>query len=426
MTPALLGLAFLLGLLLALAVSWLGPLRRARLERNALQAEVAGLKEERARLQAERDALARQVGWREQAEGHLRDLIRATAQEALQGNAQAFLREAQARLDALAQALQGNLGTHREQVKALVDPLREDLERLNRQVQDLERRREGTYQSLGERLDLLLEAYHRLQDTTASLNSALKASPTVRGRWGEIQLRRVVELAGLLPYVEFREQVSTDEGRPDLVVHLPNGGVLPVDAKVPLQGYLDALDRPDPEAQREALRNYAKDLRRQVRELARRAYWKQFPGSPEMVVMFVPLEACLASALEHAPDLLEEALQSRVLLATPITLIAILLGVADLWKQHRVQENAREVARLAQEFHHRVRTFLKHLEGVRNALDRAVSAYNEAVDSLESQVLPTGRRLRHLGVSGEDLPSPPPIERAVRPLPPYQEAEDGR
>jgi DNA recombination protein RmuC len=297
-------------------------------------------------------------------------------------------------------------------------PLRDCLERVEGRLRDLENARVGAYSALREQVELFHTGCQELTEQTAALAGAL-SGPQARGRWGELQLRRVVELAGLAERCDFDEQVHVDcpDGvfRPDLVVRLPGGRSVVVDAKVSLTAYLEAAECTGDTQRRERLRAHARRLRAHVDELADKQYWARVAGSPEFVVLFLPGEAFLAPALEHDPDLLEHAMTSRVLIATPTTLIAMLRTVAWGWQQESLTTHAREVFELGRELYGRLSTMGEHVDRLGRSLSRAVSDYNAATASLETRVLVSARRLHHLGVVSEDLPAPRGISVAARP-----------
>jgi DNA recombination protein RmuC len=301
-----------------------------------------------------------------------------------------------------------------------VAPLREELGKLDKQVRELEAKREGAYSSLGSQL----EGLHKLQDSlrqqTTTLAQALKA-PTVRGRWGEVHLRRLVELSGMARHVDFSEQESTESGRPDMVIRLPEKGVVPVDAQVPLDAFLRAMDAQDEDARRQLLAEHAKAFRGRIRELSQRAYWEQFERVPEVVVMFVPVEASLSAAFQSDRELFEYAFQQKVLVTSPIALFALLRSVAFGWQQQQVAENAEQIAAHGKTLYERVMTFVGHLSGVGKSLEASVRKYNDAVGSLDTRVLPAARKLKELGVGGADAEAPNVVD-----LQPRLPASDGR
>jgi DNA recombination protein RmuC len=310
--------------------------------------------------------------------------------------------------------------TARDELSNVVAPLREELGKLDKQVRELEAKREGAYSSLGSQL----EGLHKLQDSlrqqTTTLAQALKA-PTVRGRWGEVHLRRLVELSGMARHVDFSEQESTESGRPDMVIRLPEKGVVPVDAKVPLDAFLRAMDAQDEDARRQLLAEHARAFRGRIRELSQRAYWEQFERVPEVVVMFVPVEASLSAAFQSDRELFEYAFQQKVLVTSPIALFALLRSVAFGWQQQQVAENAEQIAAHGKTLYERVMTFVGHLSGVGKSLEASVRKYNDAVGSLDTRVLPAARKLKELGVGGADAEAPNVVD-----LQPRLPASDGR
>jgi len=311
------------------------------------------------------------------------------------------------------------LDSGRAEVAGVVAPLRECLGRVEGRLRELELARVGAYAALTEQVEMTRAASEALTAETAALVNVLRA-PQGRGRWGELQLRRVVELAGMQVRCDFDEQVAVDgaEGslRPDLVVRLAGGRNVVVDAKVPLAAYLEASTAVGEAARRDRLRAHARHLRQHVDALAGKEYWAAVAGSAEFVVLFIPGEAFLAPALEHDPQLLEHAMVRRVLIATPTTLIALLRTVAWGWQQESLTEHAREVFDLGRELYARLATMGEHMDRLGRSLARAVGDFNAAAGSLESRVLVSARRFHALGIVAEDLPPPGPVEVAPRPL----------
>jgi DNA recombination protein RmuC len=341
------------------------------------------------------------------SEARLRASMQQFASTALRDNAEVFLTLAR---EAFGREQATIAGTWRERelaFQALVDPIRSALEKTESQVAAMERERREAFTGLRTQIETLAQGNSALQRETGNLVTALRR-PEVRGRWGELTLRRVVELAGL----------SAAMLRPDLVVSLPEGRRLVVDAKTPLEGYLDAIDAPTEELRALALARHAQQVEARVRELAAKAYWTQFQPSPEFVVLFLPGDQFLSTALAERPELLERALASGVIVATPSTLIALLKAVAYGWRQAAVAENAAVIRDLGQELHKRLSSFVAHLARAGRSLGAAVDAYNSALGSLERQVLPGARRFTELGAAtGEPIASPEPIERLVRAAP---------
>lgn len=303
--------------------------------------------------------------------------------------------------------------TARDELTGVIAPLKEELAKLDKQVRELEAKREGAYSSLGAQLQGLHNLQDSLRQQTTTLAQALK-SPTVRGRWGEIHLRRLVELSGMGRHVDFSEQESTDSGRPDMVIRLPEKGIVPVDSKVPLDAYLRAMEVEDEDARRLLLAEHARAFRGRIRELAQRAYWEQFERIPEIVVMFVPVEASLSAAFQADRDLFEYAFQNKVLVTSPIALFALLRAVAFGWQQQQVAENAEQIAAQGKSLYERIATFVGHVSGVGKSLEASVKKYNDAVGSLDARVLPAARRLRELGVGSAEIEAPEPVETQPR------------
>ena len=373
-----------------------GQLRELRDASQRVQVQAA-------ELAKEREADAAKLRWVEAAEERLREVFQALASRSLQDNTEGFLKHAREQMGRLLTEVRGDWGTHKEELRNLVEPLGKNVHELDRQVQQMEQKREGAYQGIQEQLRQL-----------GPLVQALRAAPDARGRWGELQLRRVVEMADLVAHVDFEEQAATSEGRPDMIVHLPNQGILPVDSKTPMLAWLKALEDGDGALRDGRLEEHAAAIRRRIRELGQKRYWEQFDRAPEVVVMFVANDACLSAAFEKAPDLLEYAMQQKVLPTTPVTLLALLKTVAYGWQQHKVAENAREIAEQGRVLHDRLGKFVEHFQRAGSGLDSAVRAYNDAVGSLDSRLLPAARRLKEMGAASADVPVPPAVDQALR------------
>ena len=348
---------------------------------------------------------------------------------ALAKNNEQFLTLADTRFKEARTAAQGDLDQRQQAIARLLDPLSETLARYERGLQDMELERRGAYEGLSEKVAQLHLGHEQLRKETRNLVTALR-SPQTRGRWGEVQLRRVAEMAGMLPHCDFNEQVSatSDEGRlrPDMIVHMPGGGEIVVDAKVPLDAFLQLLDADDDETRAVCQAKHARQLRTHVDQLAKKEYWKQFERSPQMVVAFIPGDQLLAAAFESDPALQEYAMANSVLLTTPVTLIALLRTVALGWQQETLAESAREVQKLGAELYDRLRVMTGHMQTLQRSLTSSVEAYNKAVGSFESRVLVSARKFPGLGVVGGDGPTIAelsPIETAPRHL---QAVEIGR
>lgn len=398
-----------LGILLGLAAGVPVGRGQAR-ERNAALA---------ATLQAERRAAAERVGALQGEQARLAEQFRALSAEALSANNAQFLDLAEARLREAQVRAGGDLDQRSQAVAGLVAPLDDTLRRVEARLQELETARVGAYAALTEQVAANRAAAVELTAETAALVSALRA-PQARGRWGELQLRRVVELAGMEARCDFDEQVGLTlvDGlvRPDLVVRLAGGRSVVVDSKVTLAAYLEAAGSADSAFREERLRAHARHLRGHVDALAAKEYWTALPNTPEFVVLFVPGEAFLAPALERDAGLLEHAMARRVIIATPTTLVAMLRTVAWSWQQESLTESAREVFSLGRELYSRLATMGEHLDRLGRSLGRAVTDYNAATGSLESRVLVTARKLHGLGVVADELPILHGLDQGPRPL----------
>ena len=297
-------------------------------------------------------------------------------------------------LDSFVNLIKTDWSRQRSEMEVLVKPLEETLREMGRYIREIEIKREGAYRGLQEQIKNLVEASLKLQDTTKGLLETIKP-PTVRGRWGEVQLRRVVELAGMVEHVDFSQQVSSGDVRPDMVVHLPGGGIILVDAKTPFD-----WDMKEPSSQL---------IRRRIKELSKKEYWRYFKNSPEFVVMFLPLEAPLIKAFEEDRELLDFALSNKVLIATPVTLLALLKAVSYGWQQYKLSEDIKTVAELGKNLYERLVKFSEHMERLKRAVENLVKSYNDALSSLKNRVIPAARKLGKLS-GKEGLKEPEEIE----------------
>jgi DNA recombination protein RmuC len=353
-------------------------------------------------------------------EARLQASVQALASRALSDNADMFLKLARESFAREQVSIEGSWRQREQALQTLVDPIRSALQKTEAQVESLERERREAFAVLRTQIETLAQSQSTLQRETQNLVTALRR-PEVRGRWGEMTLRRIVELAGLSEHCDFLEQPSVmgPAGmlRPDLLVRMPEGRQLVVDAKTPLDAYLDAIDAASEERRTQALARHAAQVEARVRELATKAYWEQFEHSPEFAVLFLPGDQFLSSALAHRPELLENAIRGGVIIATPSTLIALLKTVAYGWRQAAVADNAALIRDLGQQLHRRLCTFTDHLSKAGRSLGSAVEAYNSAVGSLERQVLPGARKFTDLGAAtGEPIAAAQPIEHLVREL----------
>ena len=397
-----------------------------------LTGEVAAARERQAELTTtiakERSAHAEKLALLEQAQAALADSFKALSAEALRSNNQSFLDLAKETLAIFQEQAKGDLDKRQAAISEIVAPVRQSLEKMDGQIQEMERTRAGAYEGLKQQVLSLLETQTQLRAETGNLVRALR-TPAARGRWGEIQLRRVCEMAGMLDHCDFFEQASVDKTgtertgldagklRPDLIVRLPGGKTIVVDAKTPLEGYLDGIQGDD-DARRDGLSRHARHVRDHMKQLGAKAYWDQFDDTPEFVVLFLPGENFFSAALEHDPTLIEAGIDHRVILATPTTLIALLRAVAYGWRQERLADNAREISGLGAELYKRLCDLGGHMERLGHQLEKAVGCYNGAVGSLEARVLVSARRFRdlHVAPEGAEIPLLEPLDHAPRHL----------
>ena len=385
-------------------------LSSARLECGRLEAE----------LEAARLISAEKIVLVQSAESRLREAFSALSSEALKHNSEAFLQLARASLGEFQRTASVDLDGRQKAIETIVAPLKESLTKVDAKLQEVERGRASGDAQLSEQLRSLAQAQHVLFTETSRLSRAMR-SPNIRGQWGELQLRRVLENAGMIAgsHYEVKESVVGEEGRltPDVVVKLPGGKNVVVDSKVPLTAYLDAAECEDDGARDAKMREHARQVREHVARLASKAYWTHFQPAPDIVVMFVPGEALLNAALQHDPALLEFSMGRGVMLASPLTLIALLRAVAYGWQQETVAKNAQEISELGRSLYERIAKLAEHFENVGKSLARSVEAYNSAVGTLESRVLVTARRLRDKGVTApEEFPEVQTIDHTPRPL----------
>ena len=435
----------MIGLLLGGVMAWLALRSRtaslqAQLwlrekELSAVKADLARLLEDqralvesRARLESalesERKTSTEKIELLTKSSDHaaedLQNAFKALAADALKSNNSSFLQIAQETLKRFQSEAKGDLEAKQKAVADLVAPVRESLSKVDAQIQQMEKERMDAYGGLRQQVESLIVSQKELQSETGNLVRALR-TPNVRGRWGEIQLRRVVEIAGMLPYCDFAEQetITSESGRlrPDLVVKLPGGKRVVVDAKTPLQAFLDAFETTDEDARRACLANHARQVRDHINTLAGKKYWEQFESTPEFVVMFLPGETFFSAALEQDTGLIEHGVLNKVIPASPTTLIALLKAINYGWNQEKLARNAYEISVLGKELHERLRKLAGHITGVGTNLDRAVEAYNQAVGSLENRVLVSARKFAELGASvAENIPELQPIETTARAL----------
>ena len=419
------GVVLLVGVLVGAAACWLVLAARhraaaaeaARAAGDAtitLRADTAAA---RAALRAEREAAAERERLLTRRDSELTQAFRALSADALAANNEQFVALAEGRIKEAAAALAGDAAVRDKAVGALLDPVSAALQRVEGQLREVERERQSAYVGLREQVEAMRSSSELLQHETKSLVNALRA-PQVRGRWGELQLERVVQLAGMVEHCDFSTQVTAvgDDGavRPDMVVHLAGGKSIVVDAKVPFAAYLEAVESRDPDTHADRLAAHARQLRAHVDALSAKGYWAAFEPTPEFVVLFVPGDPLLEAALQADPALLEHAFGRNVVVATPTTLIALLRTVAYGWRQEALARNAAAVHQLGKELHSRLATMGTHVAKLGRSLDGAVDSYNKTVSSLEARVLVTARRLTELKVADDELAAPATVERSPR------------
>ena len=404
---------------LALAAGWLLGRRRV----HALELELVEARAEIASNEARAEEREQAL---ELAAMRLRAGFDAAAAEALRGNSEVFLQLARQALAQQQQSAERDLGEREQAVASLLAPVREALQRTHEQIARIEKERAETFGALRASLEGVALGQQALQRETRNLVTALRR-PEVRGQWGELTLRRLAELAGMVEHCDFAEQVHVagEDGalRPDMIVNMPDGRQLVVDVKTPLDAYLSAVEAPDDAGRDAALKRHAQAVTERVRALASKAYWSQFEHSPDFVVLFIPGDQFLAAAVAEVPSLLEDAIRQHVIIATPTSFVALLKAVAYGWRQDALAENAARIQELAEDLYKRLARFGEHMGRVGRSLGQSVDAYNSAVGSLERQVLPGARKFTELGLRpGREIEEIAPVERLVREPPPAEPA----
>jgi DNA recombination protein RmuC len=391
-----------------------------RADRDRLRAELDGVRKENVELAA--GLAAAKAAKIERSESEEARFI-AIAAKALETSQQSFMALANETFEKHKQAAQGG-------VKEVLAPAHEALAKLASSVEALDKARLQDKSAMGEQVRQIMDAVGSTNKTTQQLLTALRASPKMRGRWGEQTLRNVLELAGLAQHVDFSEQQSTTDSegarlRPDVVINLPGGRCIVVDSKVALSGYLDAMEATEETARETYLKKHAQELRGHVKSLSSKDYWKHVPDTADFVVLFVPGENFLAAAAERDPELFEDAFQSKVIITTPSTMVALAKSVAYGWRQEQSAKNAQEIAELGRELYRRMAIVSDHIGKVGDAIGKSVKSYNDLVGSVESRVLPQARKFKELGAgdAGIDIAAPTQIETVPRQLAPPEQLE---
>ncbi|PID49356.1 MAG: DNA recombination protein RmuC [Proteobacteria bacterium] len=398
---------FLLGVVLSYVI-YSRPLQHARREIERLQLQ----------LQTEEQLHEERLRMLEDAQDRLHNTFALTSQRALRENNQHFLQLAQESMRRFQTESQADLEQRRQSIQHLLEPVKQALDKTSEQIRAIEKERQASLGMLGEQLRNLGQDQLALREETSRLSTALR-TPSMRGQWGELSLKRIVEMAGMVAHCDFIEQVQRSNTertiRPDMVIRMPDQRELVIDAKTPMDAYMDALQSEVDSERKQHLQRYARSVREHVRILAGKRYWEQFAGAPDFVVLFIPGEQFLGVALEQDKSLMQDALDMRVILATPTTLMALLRAVAFGWQQAVLTENAARVRDVGTELHKRLSTMIEHMERLGKHLEASVDSYNRLLGSVERSVMPSARRLSELGIdSGRQLAGLAPLDNKPR------------
>ncbi len=387
-----------------------------------LQGRIHHLKQENRELtttlELERKHAGEKLETFKQAREQLSDTFSALSSKALKHNTEEFLKLAQQNLARFQSQARGDLEQKEKAIEQLVKPVREALEKTERQIQTIEKERKEAYGALHKHIETMNITQEALRDQTQNLVQALRR-PEVRGQWGELTLKRLAELAGMVEHCDFyqQENIQTDEGRqrPDMIVRMPDGREIVVDVKTPLDAYLNAIESKEDEQREQAMQRHARNVRQRVNELAGKAYWNQFSQSPEFVVLFIPGDQFLSAALDVDHKLMEDALARHVILATPTSFVALLRAVAYGWRQEQLAKNAEHIKKVGEELYQRLATFTAHLQKMGRSLDSTIKHYNSAVGSFDSRILPSAQKFREMGISStKEVTTQEQIETGVR------------
>lgn len=388
--------------------------------RIELDAERRSKVEALTRLEEARSSFEEQKALIDTMKTEMTDTFNALSSAALKSSSEDFLRLASEHLGKIVTDTKGKLGEHQAAINGLVKPLHDALKKYEEQINAIEAKRRQDYGGIEEQIKMLASTHQQLSKETSSLVTALR-KPQVSGSWGQLSLKRAAEIAGMTSYCDFYEQesVATETGRlrPDMIVRLPSGREIVVDVKAPVDAYLKAISVSSEEERQKALSGYVNQVRTHMNALGSKSYWDQFPKSPEIVVMYLPGESFFSAALEHDNKLIEDSSLKKVILATPTTFIALLKAIAYGWQQEQLTKNAQQISILGKELYDRINTLTKHFGDIGSAIEKAIGAYNKAVGSMESRVLPSARKFKELGVAGaEEIPSLEQIDHTPRSL----------
>lgn len=363
------------------------------------------------------------------AEESLKDSFKSLAGDALKGSNEQFLELANTKFEGLAKGAKADLEERKQAIDKMIEPISQSLAKLNEENTKMDKKRALAYQDLETHILQLRESTDQLHKSNLKLNTALQGNTQQRGYWGEMALRNLAEFAGMIPHCDFNEQEVLEAGRPDMIVNIPGGGIIPVDSKVPLTAYMDALDEAEPKRRTELMKKHSKDLKGHVRELVRRDYSDQVEGNIDFTILFIPADPILSAAFEHDPNLQQEAFDKKILICTPVTLVALLRTVGIYWQQQSLSENAELIWAQSKELYKRVVTFSEKFQRVGSGLGTAITAYNEAVGSYDGRLIPCGRDLEKLKVverGGKTLATPTEIDKVPRELKNLADAIDGQ